>query len=267
MGSIFGGATGIAAQLGILSRTPPELGGHGTGHYPEWAMSLSSNGERPRRLRITEHLSNALGPSIPARDADPDFDPARILPPSERKAAMNSLDATELKWSKAGLILSLALGVVSLFLINDSKPAKVTTGTGKHKVTHLVPLSGNLILLAVVILVITVLGFVALRLRKRTLVAFSFFIVGLAFANLFLPLGVALIALGGWLMLRAYRINKYGTANTKMVAKEAAARPPRRERKVAATTPVKPTGYKAPKKNARYTPPAPRRKKVPKEAE
>jgi hypothetical protein len=231
-------------------------------------MASSSNGDSKKAPKLSQILSNSLlRPAKPKPEPDPNYDPTRILPPSERKEAMTGLDAAELKWSKGGLILSLALGIVSFFLIGDSKPTKVVTHVHGKTLTKLVPLSGNLILLAVFIVVITLFGFIALRRRKRSLLTFTFFIVGLAFARLFPPLGIALIALGGWLMLRAYRINKYGTANTKLVAKEVASRPPRRERKAAATAPVKPTGHQAPKKSDRYTPPAPRRKKVPKPTE
>jgi hypothetical protein len=62
-------------------------------------------------------------------------------------------------------------------------------------------------------------------------------------------------------------MQKYGTANAKLAATQAASRPPRRERKAAATAAPRPTGYKAPKPNKRYTPKAPTRKKIPKPAE
>jgi hypothetical protein len=73
--------------------------------------------------------------------------------------------------------------------------------------------------------------------------------------------------LAGWVMMRAYRINKYGTPVTKVVAREAAKLPPRRERKRAAAVPPKPTGYSPPKANKRYTPKAAPRKKVTKPVE
>jgi hypothetical protein len=62
-------------------------------------------------------------------------------------------------------------------------------------------------------------------------------------------------------------MQKYGTSNMKMVAKEAAARPSRKARLQEAKTPVKPTGYKAPPANKRYTPKAPSKKKITKPAE
>jgi hypothetical protein len=96
---------------------------------------------------------------------------------------------------------------------------------------------------------------------------FALFIDGFAFTLIEPPLGLVLILLGGWLMLRAYRIQKYGTPNAKLAAREAAARPPRRERKQAARAPVKPTGHKPPTANKRYTPKAAPRKKLAKPTE
>jgi hypothetical protein len=68
-------------------------------------------------------------------------------------------------------------------------------------------------------------------------------------------------------LLRAYRIQKYGTAHAKTAAREAAARPPRRERKQTAKAPTKPAAYKPPTANKRYTPKAPVRKRVAKPTE
>ncbi len=62
----------------------------------------------------------------------------------------------------------------------------------------------------------------ALWKRKRTLVAFDLFLVGFAFTLFIGLIGFAFILLGGWLMLRAWRLNKYGTTNAKAIAREAA---------------------------------------------
>ena len=53
------------------------------------------------------------------------------------------------------------------------------------------------------LLLICAIGFLAIRERKRTLVAFAFFLIGFAFTLFFGSLGFAFILLGGWLMLRA----------------------------------------------------------------
>jgi hypothetical protein len=114
---------------------------------------------------------------------------------------------------------------------------------------------------------------VGLLRRKRTLLSFGFFLLGLAFTLSYGPLGFGFIFLGGWLMVRAYRIQKYGVASAKQVAREAATRPRGSSRKAnaaaakgtkgAATSP----GPKAPTANKRYTPKAAPRKKVAKPVE
>jgi hypothetical protein len=201
--------------------------------------------------------SKFLKPSKPKDGAQAAAAPAPapdgILQGDARKAAMRGIDQAEIKWSKAGLILSSLLAVAVPVILGSQKKG--------HSVTY------DALLLAGVVLLFCILGFVALRRRRRSLLAFTFFVVGFAFTLVFPPLGFALIILGGWLMLRAYRMQKYGTSNMKMVAKEAAARPSRKARLQEAKTPVKPTGYKAPPANKRYTPKAPSKKKITKPAE
>jgi hypothetical protein len=194
-----------------------------------------------------------------------------ILPQPKRRAAMDTLDAQEIKFASAGLIIALILAGISFFLINDAKPTKKTVLRGGHKVTELVPLSPNLVFLVVAVVVITALAYLALRKRKRTLLAFGFFLIGLGYAEVFVPIGLALIVLGGWLLLRAYRINKYGNPSAKVVARQAATRPrgpreprARRERGTSSrsTSPTKAGAPKPTVANKRYTPKSAPRKKV-----
>lgn len=181
---------------------------------------------------------------------------------------MSSLDTVELKWSKGGMTLAAILGVfLTYYLASAHRTHNVTVTEHGKKVTRSVLISGEWLLLGVIILVFCGLGFLAIQRRKRTLVAFSFFVTGFSFTLIFAPIGFALIIAGGWLMLRAYRIQRFGTANAKMAAREAAARPPRRERKKTAAAPVKPTGHTPAKANKRYTPKAPARKKIAKPTE
>ncbi len=151
---------------------------------------------------------------------------------------MTSLDATETKWSKAGLAIAAFIGaIIVVYLAADHPTKKVTDKVHGVSHTHLVPLSDSYYLVGAIVLAFCLLGYVGLRRQRRTLVVFALFICGFAFTLVFAPLGLALIFLGGWLMLRAYRIQKFGTANAKLAAREAAARRPRRERKEAARAP------------------------------
>jgi hypothetical protein len=215
--------------------------------------------------------TSGTGRARPPRQATssaPTSDPSEILSPGQRRAAMTSLDPVEVKFSRAGVILSAVLGVIFTLYLRSAHSDKIETvvRNGK-KVREHVPISTDWLLLGAVIIVFCIIGGVSLQRRKRTLLVFSFFVIGFAFTLVFAPIGFAMIFLGGWLMLRAYRIQKFGTPNAKQAARQAATRPPRRERKRAAQAPPKPSGYKPPTANKRYTPKAPPRKKVAKPTE
>jgi hypothetical protein len=81
------------------------------------------------------------------------------------------------------------------------------------------------------------------------------------------------ILVGGWLMLRAWRINRYGTTDAKAIRQEVASRPRGKgaasaSRSSSSTSKGKassqPGARKAPTASKRYTPKAPPRKKIPK---
>src|SRR6185437_3922561 len=132
-----------------------------------------------------------------------------VLPPEERKAAMTSLDQSEAKWTLAALILATVGGIgIPLYFVAQNKVTK----DGKNSIA----VAPDAKLLGAVILVLCVIGFLALWKRKRTLVAFDLFLIGFAFTLFIGLLGFIFILLGGFLMLRAWRLNKYGTTNSKV---------------------------------------------------
>ncbi|HEX4127002.1 MAG TPA: tetraspanin family protein [Acidimicrobiales bacterium] len=188
-----------------------------------------------------------------------------ILPQAERKAAMTSLDQNEAKWTLGALILATIAGIaIPLYFIAENKVTK----DGKNSIA----VAPDAKLLGGVILVLCAIGFAALWKRKRTLVAFDLFLLGFAFTLFVGLIGFAFILLGGFLMLRAWRLNKYGTTNSKVIAREAATRPRGRQRKEAAAKSTAksasdPAVRKPPTASKRYTPKAPARKKIPKETE
>jgi hypothetical protein len=108
--------------------------------------------------------------------------------------------------------------------------------------------------------------------RKRTFVSFDLFLIGFAFTLFIGLIGFVFILLGGWLMLRAWRINRYGTTDAKAIRQEAAARP--RGKGAASTSKSSsaskgkassgPGARKPPTASKRYTPKSPARKKIPK---
>jgi hypothetical protein len=193
--------------------------------------------------------------------------PASILPPEERKAAMQTLDPLEARWSLYAFILATVAGIaIPAYIIATNK----LTRRGKNTIA----VAPDAKLLGGAILLLCVIGFLALWKRKRTLVAFDFFLVGFAFTLFIGLIGFAFILLGGWLMLRAWRLNKYGTTSARAIAQEAKTRPRGRERKAAAstgtgkkTTTSSSGDRKPPTASKRYTPKAPPRKKIPKPTE
>ena len=176
--------------------------------------------------------------------------PREVLPPSARRAAMRSIDATEAKWSKAGLVLS---AVFAVFLPVYAQTLHSTKDQSSD-------VKSEAVILCVLVLVLCALGLLGVLRRRRSFLSFSFFLIGFAFTLTFPPLGFALILLGGWLMLRAYRLQKYGTPNAKLAATQAASRPPRRERKAAAVKTAS-AGRKTPTASKRYTPKTATRKR------
>src|ERR1700736_2119320 len=190
--------------------------------------------------------------------------PAEILPPEERKSAMSTLDPIEAKWTLGAFVLATVAGIaIPAYIIAENKVTK----RGKNTIA----VAPDAKLLGGAILLLCVIGFIALWKRKRTIVAFDLFLVGFAFTLFIGLIGFAFILIGGWLMLRAWRLNKYGTTSAKAIAQEARTRPRGRDRKAAASTGKKttsPSGARnPPTASKRYTPKAPPRKKIPKPTE
>jgi hypothetical protein len=214
---------------------------------------------------LTGRILGAFTGPPSSSGSEPKADPHEILPPDERKVAMTTLDQMETKWALGGFILAAlaGIGIPAYYIVANP----LTKEHGKY-----VAVSPDAGLVGGVILLFTIVGFLALWKRKRTLVAFALFIIGLAFTVFLLPVGFAFIVLGGWLMLRAWRLSKYGTTDSKVIRRVAATQPRGRQRKEAARSTSKaasssPGGRKPPTASKRYTPKAPPRKKIPKATE
>lgn len=197
--------------------------------------------------------------------AGPKADQDQILPPEERKAAMGRLDDTEYKWSLGALVLATVAGIaIPAYIVAANKVTK----HGKNSIA----VAPDATLLGGAILLFCIIGFVALWKRKRTILSFDLFLIGFGFTLFIGLIGFVFIFLGGWLMLRAWRINRHGTTNAKLIAREAKAQPRGRDRKQATGTSKTPPrsgrsgDRKPPAASKRYTPKSPPRKKIPKPA-
>ena len=228
-------------------------GGNGSNRPQTWSTRLLGAFTSPRGTSGTSGESPARG---------------EVLPVEERKAAMSGLDPMEAKWSLGAFVLATVAGIaIPAYIITDNKVTK------RGKDTIAVAPAAKL--LGALLLVLCAIGFVALWRRKRTLVAFDLFLLGFGFTLFVGLVGFVFILLGGWLLLRAWRLNKYGTTNSKAIAAQVRDRPRGRDRKEAAKTAGKSTAKtparsgtsKPPTANKRYTPKAAPRKKIPKPTE
>ena len=146
-------------------------------------MAGSSDDDDFKPPGLMEIISSKfLKPATPKSGSQPAPAPGRILEGAERKAAMRTIDATEVKWSKAGLILSALLGVaIPVVVASQHKTTKVG---GSNASTTVTP---DALLLGGVVLLFCLLGAVALRRRRRSLVAFDLFLIGFAFTLFIAP--------------------------------------------------------------------------------
>ncbi|HSZ36940.1 MAG TPA: tetraspanin family protein [Acidimicrobiales bacterium] len=219
----------------------------------------------PLTLRLKETFWPAAVPKL-GEDGMPDR-----FPDEERRAVMKSLDPQEVKLSFGAFLLATIAGIaIPAYIIGSNKVTKA----GKNTIA----VAPDAKLLGGLILVLCVLGFVTLWKRKRTFVAFDLFLIGFAFTLFIGLIAFVFILLGGWLMLRAWRINRYGTTDAKAIRQEVASRPRGKGKGGAAPAsktagPTKgrassqPASRKPPTASKRYTPKAPPRKKIPKPTE
>ncbi len=232
--------------------------------YPEFLMTWTTGDGNKGPQTWSSRLKSAFSMPSPSGRADTAAEPDQIIPPEKRRAAMSTLDPLEQKLARWALALAAAAALGAAIYINS---ANKVTKAGKNSIA----VAPDAWLLAGVILLMCVLGGVALWKNKRTFVTFALFLIGFAFTLPFGLIGFVFILLGGWFMLRAWRINRYGTTNSKLIAREAASRPRGRDRTKGATTRSKatatPAERKPPTANKRYTPKAPPRKKIPKPTE
>jgi hypothetical protein len=238
---------------------------------PSWTARLSELFSGPPKTKTATRASRPSKPDPkpdPGPSPDTTTDREDIIPPERRKAVMSTLDDTEHKWSLVALVLATVAGIAALAY------EIVANNEVRHGKT-LIPVAPDAELLGGAILIFCAIGFVVLRKRKRTLLTFDLFLIGFGLTPFVEAAGFIFIFLGGWLMLRAWRINRYGTTNAKEIARVARAQPRGRDRKQAARTASTKGGAKgtttssaaerrSPTASKRYTPKAPPRKKIPK---
>lgn len=247
----------------------------------------SGNGGAPRtgweRLSQT-FLRPASAPKPPQEQ--PDFS---RMDDDEKRARIVAIDPTERKVGIVASVLAVALAIYANVPYMVSKIAVPTTIKPKGKAcpadlkyvastkscNGVYPAS-HYVLPLVITLVLAVAIYVTVRIRRRSPLAFTLVMTGLAFGNLIVlvPYGLA----GAWVMLRAWRTQKYGSPTSRVplegwvppaprgtTRRARSAGPSGGRRRKGGTEPAKSTVRKPPSANKRYTPktpPPPPKKKV-----
>jgi len=249
---------------------------------------------------LFQRLSAAFPRST--RPKDETEEPAHPLTDAEIKARITKIDDRERKFSYIAAALGALLVIVWFFpYLADPKKRDVTTASpvGHGCPAHYVkkPTSGHAfqclaytshtrfgwIAIMLVVLIFPLAIWITAMIGRRALLGFTTLMTGFAIestlpgANL---LGLPFLFLGGWLLVRAWRVQRYGTVNAKEAAEVSSAR---RAEKKAGGTPAKSgsaVSAKSPVKDSkgasssgtaskskvdpskRYTPKAPPKKKT-----
>jgi len=264
---------------------------------PEPAPDGPTRAPVPLSKRLTRAV---MGPAGPA-------DPGRPLTDAELKRQVSVLDPTERKIGNFAALFAALLTVLFTYkgVGNPKSAVPSPTKPGAHHscgtgfVYSVVNGKGTClgveynksywVLLLVVGLAFAVAIYVATRSGRRAALGFAAVMTGLAYDTKIGIFGIPFLFFGGWLLLRAYRVQKYGTVNAKEAAQRsaeqraakrggtavppgtsaktgsgqaAASAAPRGRTKRGKADTTSPTGRTAPAPNKRYTPKTPQKKKV-----
>lgn len=250
-------------------------------------ITFDEGSSQPTTLqRLSQTFLRPPPPKASPASKDVDFSQ---LTDDEKRARISGVDPTERKVGIAASLLGVALALYANVPDMVSKISVPTTVKPKDKkcipvtgITHLhyvastkscdgVYQTSHYILPLVVSLVLATAIYVTVRIHRRAPLAFTMVMTGLAFGSLIvlLPYGVA----GGWVMLRAWRTQKYGAPNAKAVMPGWTPPPPRGSTRRAKSTaprgrngkgkgPETATTRKPTAANKRYTPKSPPKKKA-----
>ncbi|MDA8359430.1 MAG: hypothetical protein M0Z95_24710 [Actinomycetota bacterium] len=291
--------------------TDDDLGFDATGAEPMDLAAATAPRMRTGWQRLQESFFKPPPPRSPKTPPTPaDFSK---MTGAEIRARINQIDDTERKIGLAGAILAAIFALIFTVPYMVSKIAVATTVKPLHKTCadHLTyeangkgPATCNgiyppshYVFPLVVWLVFALAIFVTVRIGRRAPVAFALVLTGLAFGTFIVI--VPFLGAGGWLLLRAWRTQRYGSPTARAPV-EGYVRPGPREprgtragpgrngragvgstgllsgseatgssgrgflRRRPAEIPQQARSRPTPTANKRYTPKAPPKKKIPK---
>jgi hypothetical protein len=168
-------------------------------------------------------LDSFLKPAKPVDATDTYAD--GIIPYEHRKAAMQSLNRVEVRMGYIAAAVAVFMGGFAILIFprtkllttkpkNGSCPAAYTLIKGTcEQLRHT-----NYWVPVMIVMIFALAIFVSVRIRRRTPTMFSSFMAGLGLSTFGIEVGAPILIYGGWLLLRARRIQKYGTTDAKEVA-------------------------------------------------
>lgn len=228
-----------------------------------------------------QRLSRSLVGSPQPKPSPDSLDFSRMTD-DEKRAHIVQIDGSERRVGLIASALGVALAIyanvpymVSKIAVPDPtvKPKGTSCISGlryvaKTKTCNAVYPASHYVLPLIVSLVLALAIYVTVRIRRRAPLAFTMVMTGLAFGSLLIlvPYGVG----AGWIMLRAWRTQKYGSPTAKAPVTGWVAPPPRPRRGAGAGAGARKkrgreadgAARKPPEPNKRYTPKSPPKKKV-----
>jgi hypothetical protein len=270
-------------------------GGRGTDEDTAGGRDTASGEEtKPRPRTGWERLTETfLRPApTPGRRTEPEKIDYASMTDEEKRRRINQIDPMERKVGLAASALAAVFALVYTVPYMVSKISVATTVKPVHKTcTHgytyvastntcngVYPASHYTFPL-ILWLVFAVAIYVTVRIGRRAPMAFAIVLTGLAFGTVIIMLPY--VAAGGWLLLRAYRTQKYGAPTAKAPVEGYVKPPPRssrtaggstsangtrnstRRRRQGAPEPEPDTVRRPPSASKRYTPKSAPKKKVP----
>ncbi len=241
--------------------------------------------------RLSQTFLHPPGPKSARPAAAPPPEDLSHLSDDERRRRINQIDATERKVGLGAgalavvfsLVYTLPYMVSKISVATTTKPVhkacahhyKYTVNAGAAATCNTVYSPSHYAFQLVVWLIFSAAIFVTVMVGRRALMAFAIVITGLAFGTFILLL--PFVAAGGWLLLRAWRVQRYGSPTARAPVEgyvppppRGARRPPGAEGNRNATRRRRADQgesiadvRKPPSASKRYTPKTPQKKKPP----
>jgi hypothetical protein len=199
--------------------------------------------------------------------------PESEMTEQEKAAAIRQIDPLETKIGYLAAALVAIIGLIAFLpYVDDPHKSitqslkrsgktcpsgfKATVVKGVHDCTGPVVYSrSHWLVEMLVLLFFAAFIFAAVRIGRRSALAFATLLAGLAVEGTTGSIiGLAFVGAGGWMILRAWRVQRYGSTSAKNAATTAGSRPLRKKRGSPADTGSTPA---PPQANKRYTPKAP----------